>query len=201
MDIDAYISSGILENYCMGLCSIEENTVIEKYAEMYPAIKKEIENIHISLEDYFLSNEIKPVPSVKIAVMQSIYGQIALSDSTYAPFIKELMDPEMLAAWVSANKIVDPDEDFENLFITDLPSTEHVTNFIVHAKKGHDTEIHDYFIEYLYVISGSCIMDFEGVKRSYAKGDIIHILPHISHTATITSGEPMIALVQRQACA
>ena len=201
MDIDAYISSGALENYCLGFCSEAEKTIIEKYAETYPAIKNEIEKIRFSLEEFILSNKVKPSPSVKTRVMLSLYTQMAKSDPAYAPLIDEQTDPAILASWLATEEITDPSENFENLFVTELASTEQVTNFIVHAKAGHETEMHDNFIEYLYVIKGSCIMDFEGVKRSYKEGEIIHIMPHINHTATVTSHQPMIALVQRQACA
>ena len=201
MDIDAYISSGALENYCLGFCSEAEKTIIEKYAETYPVIKNEIEKIRVSLEKFILSNKITPSPSVKTRVMLSLYTQMAKSDHAYTPLINEHTDPAILASWVAAKKITVPTEDFENLYITELTSTEQVTNFIVHAKAGHETEMHDNFIEYLYVIKGSCIMNFDGVKRSYKEGEIIHIMPHINHTATVTSSQPMIALVQRQACA
>jgi len=200
MDIDAYIASGILENYCLGFCSPEENTLIEKYAGIYPGIKTEIEKIRASLEEYFIANEIKPSPAVKTAVMLSVYRQVAAENTGYAPLIDDAMDKGILTAWIASIQIDTVTEDFENLFITELPSTSLVTNFIVHAKSGHEAEKHEDFVEYLYVVRGSCIMDFEGELRSYQEGDIIHIKPHINHTATVTSAQPMIALVQRQAC-
>ncbi len=201
MDINAFISSGILENYCLGFCSAEEIVVIEQYAQTYPSVKTEIEKIRISLEDYFFANQLQPSPAVKQRLMLSVYEQSAKADTVYAPLIKDVMDTSILASWITAKKISGPVEEFENLFITDLPSTNQVTNFIVHAKKGHDAEMHDDFVEYLYLIEGSCTMNFEGKPRSYKKGDIIQILPYISHTAIVTSLQPMVALVQRQACA
>ena len=200
MDIDAYIASGILENYCLGFCSEEEITAVEQYAAIYPAISEEIEKIRSSLEDYFRAGEIKPPPSVKIAVMLSIYKQTAATDESYPPLIDE-KQPAVMAQWLADKNIPKPQGSFENLYIAELPSTNEVTNFFVHAKYGHEEEIHDSFVEYLYVIRGSCTMDFEGEKKSDRKGDIITIMPNVHHTATVTSAEPMIALVQRQECA
>lgn len=201
MDVNAYISSGILENYCLGFCTTEEIALVENYAELYSVIKKEIEKIRTSLEDFILANKIKPSPTVKIRVMQSLYNQMAATDNEYVPLINEQIDPAILASWVVSKKIPDPSEDFENLYVIELPSTEQVTNFIVYAKTGHETEIHDKFIEYLYVVRGSCTMNFEGRIKSYSEGDIIHIFPNINHSAMVTSQQPMIAIVQRQACA
>jgi quercetin dioxygenase-like cupin family protein len=112
---------------------------------------------------------------------------MASKDNEYAPLINEQMDPSILKSWIAGKGITDPPEYFENLYITELASTEQVTNFIVHAKTGHETEIHDKFIEYLYVVRGSCTMNFEGEVRSYSEGDIIHIRPNINHAAIITS--------------
>ena len=201
MDIDGYIASGILENYCLGICSDEERTTVEQYSTTYPVIRKEIENIRLSLEDYFKAKGIRPAPSVKIAVMQSIYKQIAASDPSYPPLIDGKLPATMMVKWIAAKDIPKPEAGFENLYVADLPSTNEVTNFFVHAKYGHEEEMHEDFIEYLYVIRGSCTMDFDGEKRSYREGDIISIMPHIRHSATVTSNEPMIALVQRQVCA
>jgi len=201
MNVDEYISSGVLENYCLGLCNDAEKALIENYALTYPAVKNEIEKIRNSLENYFLANQVTPSRSVKTNVMLSVYRQAALEDREYAPLIGEQTDPSVIGSWLADKIINTPAEDFDNLFITELPSTEQVTNFIVQAKTGHETEMHENFIEYLYIVKGSCIMNFEGKERAYKEGDIIQIQPHINHTATVTSEQPMIALVQRQACA
>ncbi len=201
MDIDAYIASGVLENYCLGFCSAEENKVIEEYATQYPAIRKEIDKIRYSLEDYFKANEIKPSPLVKISLMKQIYKQTAETDISFPPLIDEASPSPVLAQWVAARNIKRPDTDFENLFVEELPSTGQVTNFFVHARSGHEAEMHENFVEYLYVIKGSCVMDFEGKKIPFKEGELITIMPNIRHIATVTSSEPMIALVQRQACA
>lgn len=201
MNVEAYIRSGILENFCLGFCSAEENRDVEEMASQYPEIKAELEKIRSSLEEYFLANEIKPAPSVKIAVMLSIYKQMAASQSEYPPFIEGALQTQAISEWLSKSSLPAPKADFENLFFIELPSTEQVANFIVYAKNGHKEEVHTDLIEYLYVIQGSCVMDFDGRKRSYSAGEIISIMPHVRHHAVVTSDEPMIALVQRQACA
>lgn len=201
MNVDKYISSGVLENYCLGLCDAAENAMIEKYALTYPAVKNEIEKIRNSLEDYFQSNQVKPSSAVKTNIMLSVYRQAVLEDKAFAPLIGKQTDVSVLASWLADKRIDEPAENFDNLFITELPSTEHVINFIVQAKAGHETEMHEDFIEYLYIVRGSCIMNFEGEERAYKAGDIIQVDPHINHTAIVTSEQPMIAFVQRQACA
>jgi len=198
MNVDAYIASGILENYCLGFCTEEENTTIELYAITYPAIRKEIEKIRSSPEDYFKANEMMPDPSVKIKLMRAIYRQIAAGDATYPPLIDKEQGPADIAAWLSGMEIPEAETSFENLSVINLPSTIEFINFFAYAKIGQDEEVHEDLIEYLYVVRGSCIMDLNGEKVPYGKGEMISIMPKIRHLAVITSEEPMIALVQRQ---
>lgn len=200
MNIDAYIASGVLENYCLGFCSAAEISTIEEYASIYPAVKLEIDRIRHSLEDYFQANEIKPAAKVKISLMRTIYSQNAAQDTAYPPLIDE-KDQTSLMKWIAEKNILQKNIAFDNLHVEELPSTDQITNFIVFAKMGHQEEMHENFVEYLYVIKGSCVMDFEGKQKPYKAGELIVIPPHIRHIATITSSEPMIALVQRQACA
>ncbi|MEO6668237.1 MAG: cupin domain-containing protein [Ferruginibacter sp.] len=198
MNLKAFIKSGILTNYCLGFCTAEEVLEVEILSERYPEIKEEIETIRQQLEERLLLNTIKPSPSVKVAVMRSVYKQQATIKTQFPPLINENISKQELENWVAFNNIQSPLEEFENLFITELPSTEHVINFIVAAKQGHEQEMHEEFIEYLFVINGSCTMNFEGKERSYAVGDLISIPPNVNHRAFVTSAEPMLALVQRQ---
>jgi len=199
MNIDAYIASGILEKYCLGLCTQEEIETIEQRATVFPVINSEIEKIRGSLESYFLANPVKPSSAVKAKLMRSVYKLNADADLEYAPLIESEASSSLLASWLKEKTFELPEESFDNLFVVPLASTAEVTNFIVFAKTGHETEMHDDFIEYLYLISGSCIMDFEGEQRSYNEGEIIEIMPRIAHSAMVTSEAPMMALVQRQA--
>jgi hypothetical protein len=53
LDIQAYIASGILESYVLGITSAEENVEIEALALQYPQIKAEIEAVRASLSLYY----------------------------------------------------------------------------------------------------------------------------------------------------
>jgi quercetin dioxygenase-like cupin family protein len=201
MDITAFIQSGILENYCLGLCAAKEIDEIETLSLKYPEIKNEIEKIHHFFETQFLANQVKPSAGVKMALMQSIYKQEAKIKKEFPPLITEDIAAQELRDWINFNNISFPKENTDNLFLMELPSTNEVTNLLVVAKTGHEPEMHQDFTEYLYIIDGSCTMNFEGEEKSYGTGDIITIKPNINHYAVVTSIQPMLALVQRQQCA
>lgn len=198
MDIAAFIISGIIEKYCSGNCTTEEAAMVEKMAVRYPEVKREVETIRQLLENYLLINQVKPSSSVKSVVMKSVYQNHAADNPAFPPLINKDMHPRQLDAWVKTVSITAPSEEYENLHIIGLPSTNEVTNFFVFAKLGHEEEMHSGFIEYLYVAEGACSMYFKDIRKDYRKGDIIAIEPEIPHRAVVTSAQPMFALVQRQ---
>jgi anti-sigma-K factor RskA len=65
LDIQAYIASGVLESYVLGIASPEEIAEVERLSRQYPRIKAEIEAIRASLEAYIMQHEQIPPASLK----------------------------------------------------------------------------------------------------------------------------------------
>lgn len=62
MNIKAYISSGILEHYVLGLASEQERKEVEMYAQTQPKIQEELDAIELAMEQYAQLHAIeKPV--------------------------------------------------------------------------------------------------------------------------------------------
>lgn len=198
VDIRALIASGILEQYCLGFASNSERALVESCVLQYPEIKKELENISRSLESYIINNPIEPPPSLKGKVLLSIYELDCGPGKKYPPVVKEDDNTGEFKEWLKEIEIPSPPEPFDNLFMYDLPSTDAVTNFMVWAKKGHDQEDHNDFIEYIVILEGHCDMFMNGEKKHYTAGQIIRIPPFTPHYAVITSDDPMVAIVQRK---
>ncbi|MEO7306416.1 MAG: cupin domain-containing protein [Ferruginibacter sp.] len=198
MDIAAYIASGILESYCLGQVTEQQREEVELYADEFPEIREELKQISDSLEFYSKQNSRAPQASVKTKLLLKIYEQESGTGKKYPPLIKERTTAADFENWLQHIAIEEPAAGFDNLATFDLPSTETVTNFMVWAKQGHEEEMHTAFHEFLVVLKGHCDMYFNGAKTHYNTGDIIVIPPGIPHNAVITSGEPMVAVVQRQ---
>lgn len=198
MTKEDFFISGMIEAYCLGFTSAEENILVENMASLYPEVKNELETVRSAMNMYIKEVTIQPPPQIKSRVMTTIYSQVAEEKKEFVPLLNRIGDSALLLENAEANHLEFPTEDFDNLFMQPLPSTREVINFAVWAKKGHEAEIHDDMIEYIAVLEGSCNMYFGNDKKSYKQGDIIVIPPHILHKAEITSSKPMFALVQRQ---
>jgi quercetin dioxygenase-like cupin family protein len=198
MNLKEYIASGIIETYCLGFTSAEENELLEKMAGEYPEVQQELQRVRTSLDEILKQNEIRPAASVKTAVMNNIYRQQAIIHPEFVPLMHEQIGFERFFESAKANKLKAPASAFENLFVLELPSTPEIINFAVWAKKGHEEESHSDRKEFIAILDGSCDMFMNGEKTSYSKGSIIDIPVDVPHYAVITSEEPMFALVQRQ---
>jgi anti-sigma-K factor RskA len=72
MNIQEYISSGILEAYVMGHTTPEECREVEEYATQYPEIKRELQEIEDAMNAYATEHSIAPPPHLKEKILNSI---------------------------------------------------------------------------------------------------------------------------------
>jgi hypothetical protein len=72
MDIQAYIQSGIIERYALGLADEQESGTLEALAKTHPEIRKELDEIQTSLEAYALAHALSPTPRLKADLMNKI---------------------------------------------------------------------------------------------------------------------------------
>lgn len=63
MNIQAYIESGILEEYVLGTVSPQEKQEVECMSHIYPEIKEELLRTESALEEYALKHQTLPPPS------------------------------------------------------------------------------------------------------------------------------------------
>jgi anti-sigma-K factor RskA len=72
MNIQAYIESGILEEYVLGTVSTQEKQEVECMSHIYPEIKAELLKTEDALEQYALKHQTAPPDSLK----ESIFAQM-----------------------------------------------------------------------------------------------------------------------------
>ncbi len=77
MNILAYITSGILEEYVLGTVSPQEKQEVECMSHIYPEIKEELMRTESALEDYALLHQTTPPVSLK----DSIFSQINFEET------------------------------------------------------------------------------------------------------------------------
>jgi anti-sigma-K factor RskA len=72
VDIQAYILSGIIESYVLGLTSTEETAEIEKFRKEYIEIENAVAQFEQSVEESAFEHAIDPRPELKARVLAAI---------------------------------------------------------------------------------------------------------------------------------
>jgi anti-sigma-K factor RskA len=77
VDIKAYIASGILEIYALGMTNEEETLEVESLLSTYPELRAELEQIELGLEAFAQEQAIEPPTDLKAKILE----EMGLSDS------------------------------------------------------------------------------------------------------------------------
>ena len=73
MNVQEYISSGILEQYVSGLISPQEKQEVECMSHIYPEIKEELDSLHAALEALALDMRRTPPAHLKNRILDKLH--------------------------------------------------------------------------------------------------------------------------------
>jgi anti-sigma-K factor RskA len=72
VDIKAYIESGVIESYVLGMANSQEAAELEQLSRQYPEIRKTIDEFELNLEKQALASAVMPSPQVKQNLLASL---------------------------------------------------------------------------------------------------------------------------------
>ncbi len=72
MSKEQFLSSGLLEQYVLGLTSPEETKEVEAYIKKYPELQEEVEGMRHAIEQYALQHSIPPPPHLRDNIIKEI---------------------------------------------------------------------------------------------------------------------------------
>lgn len=72
MDVKAYISSGILEEYSLGVVSDQERREVECLSKIYPEIKEALGQMEGDLEHFAKGYATEPPPELRASIMDAV---------------------------------------------------------------------------------------------------------------------------------
>lgn len=104
MNVEEYISSGILEAYVMGELSAVEIAEVEKAISNYPEVRAELEKVEASIEALAFATAITPPEGIKNRIMDELKDEtpiISLSSSRDTSFFKYAAAASMFLAFTS----------------------------------------------------------------------------------------------------
>jgi anti-sigma-K factor RskA len=72
MDKEQFLTSGLLEQYVLGITTPKEARIVEEFAEEFPEIKAELRLLQNAMDKYAAQHAVPPPPGLKNKVMREI---------------------------------------------------------------------------------------------------------------------------------
>lgn len=139
MDINSYISSGILERYCAGALAESEMREVERMAAQFPAIKKEIQAIELAIWNFNDQIFEGPHDQLKASIIQSI----KINTNFNSPIIEKTIPSKPVATsieTIAATK-VEPTVETKAEINSQLPVASSADEALKNAPKNQKKRI------------------------------------------------------------
>jgi len=77
LDVQAYIESGVIESYVLGMTDTQESAQLEQLMNQYPEIKQAVAAFEVSLERSAFANAVAPKTEVKEKLFAQLKNEFA----------------------------------------------------------------------------------------------------------------------------
>lgn len=72
MDAGSYITSGILQDYCLGTLSTQEERDVEAMCHAHPEVARELQLLRLALEEYARNNKLSGRDELRMSVWKAV---------------------------------------------------------------------------------------------------------------------------------
>jgi len=201
MNKDELIVSGLLELYVLGETGPEENEFIERLSLADPEVRKQLNEIELSLEKLALANAVEPDPIFRPFLLATLdfMGRVKNGESiTEPPLLNENSVAGDYAPWLGRADMVLPEEP-DDVFAKILCTAAGVMTAIVWLKYLAPQEVHHDEYEKFLILEGTCDIHIEDAVFSLRAGDFLTIPLHKKHHVLVTSEIHCKVILQRVA--
>ncbi|MGZ3871837.1 MAG: cupin domain-containing protein [Mucilaginibacter sp.] len=191
-EIQKYIESGVLEQYCLGLLNEEEKRHLIQMAVRYPEIKAELDAIERSVEQLAAATAVEPPLRVKQNILATLGFDSAATglDITDLPVIDQSVDP---LPWLHALAHLMPDEPVEGFIAQVIRDDNLARQILVITSEDVAEEEHDNLRESFFVLKGHCECTIGDHVYALGPGDFIEIPLNKKHNVRLVT--PVVTAV------
>lgn len=197
MNVQKYIESGIIEEFCLGLLSDDQAKEVMANASLFPEIQQEIEQTEEALAAYAHT---PPRPALREQVLK------ALSDVRSEEKINPKNPPPIhrysnAAKWNEALSGIEPNLEHNGLKLFFLRKTKESQLYIawLRSELVEDAHHRNEFQESFLILEGTCECILGNQTIQLRPGDYVDIPFDTPHTIKVTSTANgfLKALIQR----
>jgi quercetin dioxygenase-like cupin family protein len=198
IDIQQYIESGILEEYCSGCLPEDEQQQVITYCNLYPQIKAELNAIEAALEHYASMLAVEPGDHVKENFLKFVDEEEQALNAVIntLPLIDQHTDHQL---WLQTLKPIIPANVGNERFVHVLKGQEGLMQALVVSKTGVEMETHDDIKESFLILEGKCKCTIGNDVFYYRTGDYFAIPLYTPHNIEVLT--PTITVILQQIAA
>jgi len=196
MDIQKYIASGVLEEYCMGMLGEEDQAFLIQMTMLYPEIKAELSAVEQTMENFALCTAIEPKADVKQRILASLGFDDADTrlDINHLPAVDKHSDHH---TWINTLNHLIPTEPSEDFWCELIRKDDQYQQMLVVTNMDVPEEEHGEYLESFFILKGQCECMVGSELFTLNAGDFLQIPLHVQHDIKITSPY-VVAILQHQ---
>ncbi len=194
MNVRDYIATGILEEYCLGLLSNDEQEMVLQVCRLYPDVRKELTAIENAMEKMAAIRAVTPNSSLR--------GKLLTSLGFSEPVIKFALDDlpptrpnSNHHSWLASLAHLIPAEPAEDFLCHVLRKDEVLAQMLIIAKNNVPEETHDNYKESFFILKGRCECTVGANTFMLGPGDFLEIPINVEHDVKMLTPH-VVAILQ-----
>lgn len=194
MDVQKYIESGVLEEYCLGQLDEEGQAYLIQMAMLYPEVKAELAAVELTLENMTMACAVEPKRSLKQNILTSLGfdAKAPALNIKHLPVVDEHADHQ---AWLNTLAHLIPNEPTADFSCTTIRKDSQVEQMLVITKADVPEEQHGDYLESFFILKGRCECTVGDKLYALGAGDFIKIPLHTHHDIKLVSPH-VVAILQ-----
>ncbi|WP_461450686.1 cupin domain-containing protein [Mucilaginibacter sp.] len=194
IDIQAYIDSGTLEQYCLDLFNTGLEQEVMALRAAYPEIAKELNAIELALENFAESQAVEPKPQLRDKIFATLNFPGEVIDLENLPLTSKYSNYQ---SWLAAVEHLIPSGPFEDFFAELLQQNDKIAQTLVITKLNVPEELHEVVEESFFILKGTCTCTVGKEIFTLNAGDYLNIPLFTNHDIRIDSPY-VIAILQHK---
>jgi len=192
MNVKDYIATGILEEYCLGLLTGDEQAMVLQICKLYPGVRKELTAIENAMEKMAAIRAIAPNSDLKGKILNSLgfAEPVTRFDLADLPMADASSDYNI---WLATLKHLIPPQPAENFTNHVLRQNHNLVQMLVISKIDVPEETHEDLMESLFILKGQCKCTVGKNIFILGPGDFLEIPLHLPHNVKLVS--PYVAAI------
>ena len=196
LDIQAYIDSGVVDEYCAGALTGERLAQFTRLVGTNHLLAKELHRVQQLNKNRLKEADFPLSPSIK----SRLFAEIQAVDKSQADRLSglDLINPYSdIDMWKARCEGLAPKEDFDNIFLVPIRQDAKIQQFAAWVKSYVEEEVHTDLIESFILLNGNCTCQVGEISYTLSAGDFLEIPLFSPHSVEVSSDGPVHAILQR----